>query len=217
MKYYIYAHIRKDTNTIFYIGKGCSNRAYFKSNRSLFWKRIVEKHGYEVIFLLENLTEEEAYKAEVTFIMAEKLKGNCEANFTNGGDGVRVAKRWWNDAISKSLKGMKRAKGVNSKSYKDFADKETLYDLYVVQQKTSKEIELLYNVSYATVCSRLNQFNIPIRNAGKKTVKIKCLNDGLVFNSINDAARYYDVYRENINKVLKGIYKHTNNLKFIKL
>lgn len=216
-KYYVYAHKRKDTETVFYIGKGSGNRAFFKSNRSLYWKRIVEKCGYDVIFLLENLTEDESYKAEITFIMAEKLKGNCEANFTNGGDGVRVTKRWWNNAISESLKGVKRPSGIKCKSYKDFATKEVLYHLYITQNKSSKEIEKLFNVTYATICARLKEYNIPLRKCGKKNIKIKCLNDSKVFESINEAAKYYNVYRENIRKVLKGVYKHTNNKKFIKL
>lgn len=38
--------------------------------------------------------------------------------------------------------------------------------------------------------------------------------DNLVFDSMSDAAKYYGVYRENIRKVLRGIYKHTKNLKF---
>jgi hypothetical protein len=216
-KYYIYAHIRKDTNTIFYIGKGSKNRAYFKSNRSLFWKRIVEKCGYEVIFLLKDLSEEEAYKAEITFIMAEKLKGNCEANFTNGGDGVRVSHRWWNNKISESLKGKKTPKGNLSKSYKDFATKEELIELYVNKKLPSTEIQKLYNVSYTTVCFRLKEFGITLRKCGKESSKIKCTTDNIIFNSINDAAKHYGLYRENIRKVLNGKYNHTGNKVFVKL
>lgn len=216
-KYYIYAHIRKDTNTIFYIGKGSGNRAYFKANRSKFWKRIVEKHGYSVIFLMENLTEEVAYQSEITFIMAEKLKGNCEANFTKGGDGVRVEKRWWNEAISNSLKGVIRAKGVDNKNYKDVITKENLFDLYINQKKTSTEISILFNISIPTVCKRLKDYNINTRNSGKEKIKIICLNDNKIFDSINDAASFYNIYRENIKKVLSGKYKHTDNKTFKKI
>lgn len=34
--------------------------------------------------------------------------------------------------------------------------------------------------------------------------KIKCINTGEIFNSISDAARYYNTYQTNISKVLKG-------------
>ena len=213
-KYYIYAHIRKDTNSIFYIGKGSGNRAHIKSNRNLFWKRIVEKYGYEVVILLDNLSEDDSYKFEIYYIDIEKRKGNCEANFTIGGDGVRVEKRWWNDKISKSLTGVKRAKGIDSNTYKDFSSKEELYDLYFNKNKNSIEISKMFNVSYTTVTYRLKEYGFKLRKNGKESKKIICLNDNKEFNSINEAAKYYDLYRENISKVLKGKYKHTGNKQF---
>ena len=213
-KYYIYAHIRNDNNKIFYIGKGCNNRAYIQSNRSLYWKRIVSKYGYNVKILLNDLSEEEAYKYEIFYIDIEKKKGNCEANFTIGGDGVRVDKRWWNDKISKSLIGIKRPIGKENKSYKEFSNKEELFDLYVNQNKNSIEISKMFNVSYTTVTFRLKEFNIKLRNSGKKSIKIICLNDNNIFDSINDAAKYYNLHRENISKVLNGKYKHTGNKNF---
>jgi hypothetical protein len=213
-KYYIYAHIRNDTNNIFYIGKGCGKRAYIKSNRSLYWKRIVEKYNYRVEFLLENLTEEEAYKFEIYYIDIEKNKGNCEANFTSGGDGVKVEKRWWNDKISKALKGKICPKGIENKSYKEFCNKEELYDLYINQKKSSVEISKIFNVSYTTVTFRLKEFNIEKRKCGRISKKIICINDNKIFNSLSEAAIFYNLHRENISKVLKGIYKHTGNKKF---
>lgn len=213
-KYYIYAHIRKDKNTIFYIGKGSGNRSYFKSNRSLFWKRVTDKYGYEVVILLDNLTEEKAYEAEILFIAAEKLKGNCEANFTNGGDGVRVDKRWWNDKIANSQRGKKRARGKENKNYKDIITGEGLIELYINQKKSTTEIAKSYGITYATIWNRLKSYNIPIRSAGRIRSKIICINDEKIHESLSSAARFYGVFRENIKKVLSGKYQHTNNLKF---
>jgi hypothetical protein len=216
-KYYIYAHVRKDKNSIFYIGKGSGKRAYIKSNRSNYWKKIVEKHGYDVLILLENLTEEESFKYEIMYIEIEKRKGNCEANFTKGGDGVVVDKRWWNEKISKSLKGIKRPSGKENKNYKNIITKEDLYDLYVVKNLNTIKISKIYNVSIPTITARLKEYNIEKRNSGRKTVKIKCIEDNLEFNSLSEASKYYCIHRENIAKVLKGIYKKTGNKTFIKL
>jgi len=210
-KYYIYAHLRNDTNKIFYIGKGCGKRAYIKSNRSLYWKRIVEKYGYSVTILLDNLNENESYKYEMYYIDIEKKKGNCDANFTNGGDGVKVDKRWWNDKISESLKGIKRPFGKENKSYKDFCTKDELYKLYITDNKTSVEIANMFNVSYTTVTFRLKQFNIQLRSSGKNKRKIICVTDNKEFNSVKEASIFYGLHRENISKVLNGKYKHTGN------
>lgn len=213
-KYYVYAHKRKDNGEIFYIGKGSNNRAYFKSNRSNYWKKIVSKYDYEVIFLENNLDEETAYKMEIIHIANYKKLGQCYANFTNGGDGVNVPVRWWNDKISKALIGKNVAKGKNSKSFKDLITKDELYDLYVVKKYNSIEISNFTNLSITTITARLKMYNIPIRTAGRKKLTILCLNDNKVFNSLISAAKYYKLHRENIKKVIDGKYKHTGNLKF---
>lgn len=216
-KYYIYAHIRLDNNSVFYIGKGCGNRAYIKSNRSEFWKRIVNKHGYRIEFLETCLSQEEAYSREITFIASYKSTGGCEANFTIGGDGVRIEKRWWGDKISKSMKGKKKPTGVKNKSFKDLIDKETLFNLYVTKGLNTIEISELVGLSVPTIASRLELYGIEKRAAGRTKIKIQCINDGKVFDSINDAAKFYGLFRENIKKVIEGKYKHTGNKKFIKL
>lgn len=216
-KYYIYAHKRLDTGDVFYIGKGSGKRAYIKSNRSLYWKRIVEKHGYEVVFLKENLSEIEAFNYEISLIAKEKSNGGCSANFTIGGDGVRVDNRWWNDKISKALTGINRPHGKDSKSFKDFVDKNTLYDLYVIKCMNTIQISNIIGVSVPTICSRLSLYGIKKQSAGRSKMKIKCINDGVEFDSIMDAARFYGLYRENIKKVIDGKYKHTGNKTFIKI
>lgn len=156
-----------------------------------------------------------AYKMEMEFIATYKSVGACEANFTLGGDGVRVEKRWWYDKISASQKGKKRPSGKNSKSYKDKITKEQLYDMYVNKGMGSIKIGKIIGISYTTICKRLKEYGITTKQKGQVGVPIICINDGKQFNSIMDAAKYYNVYRENIRKVLKGIYKHTNQLKFI--
>jgi len=213
-KYYIYAHLRKDTNNIFYIGKGSGNRAYFENNRSLFWKRIVNKYGYNVKILKSNLTEEEAYNLETNFISSEKNNGNCEANFTLGGDGVRVEKRWWNEKISNSLKGIKRKTGKANKNFKDVISKEKLVELYPVKKQSTTQIAKMVGISIPTVCQRLKEYDIQIRPAGQHKKGIKCINDNNIFDSIAEASRFYGIFRENIRKVLQGKYQQTNNLKF---
>ena len=216
-KYYVYKHIRNgdDPNNPFYVGKGCGDRCRQKGKRrSAHWNRIVEKYGYYILIIKDNLTESEAFDLEIKMILKFKSKGKCEANMSDGGDGVKVLKRWWGDKISQSLKGIHRDKGIDNKGYKDVATKEQLYDLYVVQKKGIIEIGKILDVSYGTISTRLIGYDIPRRISGREKLAIVCIEDGKEFDSISEAARFYGAYRENIKKVLKGIYKQTKGLTF---
>lgn len=213
-KYYVYAHFRKGDNRPFYIGKGSENRLNQTGNRSEFWKRIVRKNGYEAKIIIDKLSEQESFELEILSISLFKLLGFCEANFSLGGDGVTVAKRWWGAKISAAQKGKILPRGKNSKSYKDVITKEKLFQMYVVDRMDSISIGKKTGISYATICSRLKEFGIQRRKCGKENVPIICVTDGKQFDSINDAAKHYGIYRENIRKVLKGLYKHTNHLFF---
>jgi hypothetical protein len=64
-KYYVYIHKRKDTGVVFYLGKGCRNRAYAKHNfKSKDWQEIDSISGHNVEFIATNLTEKQALRLE---------------------------------------------------------------------------------------------------------------------------------------------------------
>lgn len=86
-KFYVYRHIRLDTNTPFYVGKGSSKRAWSFHKRNSYHKAIIEKHEYNVEIMIDNLTEVEAFRKEKEFILFYKKLGFCEANFSFGGEG----------------------------------------------------------------------------------------------------------------------------------
>lgn len=89
-KFYVYAHIRNDTGEVFYVGKGCGRRAYEKDNRNIYWKRIVNKYGYEIEILFNNLSEHEALTLEIEMIDKYGRKDlglGLLVNLTDGGDG----------------------------------------------------------------------------------------------------------------------------------
>lgn len=85
--YYVYLHKRKDNDQIFYVGKGKSRRAFVKKGRNSRWNRIVNKYGYYVEILFDNLTEEEALICEIDVI--KELRYFCFdlCNMTDGGEG----------------------------------------------------------------------------------------------------------------------------------
>lgn len=212
-KFYVYAHMNEQYG-IFYVGKGCGKRLYDTNKRSDFWKRIVKKHGYGLTILECFLNESDAFESEIKWIAYYKSKGMCCANFTNGGDGVRVDKRWWNEKISAALTGKKCASGKASKSYKDFIDEDTLRYMYEKENKSIVFIGDFFGISYPTVTARLRQYGIMVRSIKERGKKIICVNTGEKFNSITEAAKKHNVFRENIRKVLSGKYKTTGGLTF---
>lgn len=212
-KFYIYAH-KTIHGEVFYVGKGSGERMYITSNRNNYWKNIASKYLYHPIFLERELAEQEAYDKEIKWISYFKNKGQCRANFSLGGDGVRVEKRWWGAAISKGLQGRKVPRGEASASYKNFITKQQLRDDYCSGGLSSIKIGQKYGLSYATIIQRLRKYGLLVSGAGKKVRAIRCKTDGALFPSINDAARYYNLYRENIRKVLNGQYKHTGGKVF---
>ena len=113
-KYCVYAHYKLSNNEIFYIGKGISDkRPYEKSKRGLHWKNIVNKYGYYITIIANNLTNEEAIEIEKSQIekygRIDKNTGVL-INKTDGGDGGPTRIGYKNSAetrknIGISLKG----------------------------------------------------------------------------------------------------------------
>jgi hypothetical protein len=63
-RFYVYSHIKKTDGKCFYIGKGTGNRAKSEKGRNEYWHRIVNKHGFESIILVNNISEEKAFELE---------------------------------------------------------------------------------------------------------------------------------------------------------
>jgi hypothetical protein len=88
----VYQHRRNDTNEIFYVGIGVNEkRPYSKSRRNIIWKNIVNKHGYTVEILHEDLPYEECKEIERELISIHGRKDlgtGTLCNLTDGGDGI---------------------------------------------------------------------------------------------------------------------------------
>jgi hypothetical protein len=76
MNYYLYQHVRLDTNDVFYIGKGTKklkgnayHRAYTKNSRNNYWLNIVNMTPYKVEILEEFETEKECLLKETELII----------------------------------------------------------------------------------------------------------------------------------------------------
>lgn len=92
---YVYRHIRLDKNIPFYIGIGSDNKGKFsranrKENRNIHWHDIVNRYGYRVDILWDDISWEEAITKEIEFIsMYGRVDINTGTlvNLTSGGQG----------------------------------------------------------------------------------------------------------------------------------
>lgn len=84
-RHYVYLHRRKDTDEVFYVGKGFGKRAWKKTTRSEWWKRIEAKYGRTVEIYREDLSEFEAFVLEAELILKFGRDNLC--NLTDGGEG----------------------------------------------------------------------------------------------------------------------------------
>jgi len=106
-QYYVYGHFTPNTNVPFYIGKGTGNRAWRKQNRNVLWYDIVNKHGYEVKILHDNLSESCALFEEINLIT---LYGRITdstgilVNITSGGEGGGMTGRHHSEKTKQKIK-----------------------------------------------------------------------------------------------------------------
>ena len=85
-RFYTYAYLRKD-RTPYYIGKGKGRRLYNKGKGQV----SQPKDKSRIIYLKQNLTEEEAFRHEIYMIAVfgrKDLGTGILHNRTNGGDGI---------------------------------------------------------------------------------------------------------------------------------
>ncbi len=90
-RFYTYAYLRED-KTPYYVGKGSGDRAYKRNRKGI----KPPKDKSRIIFLKQNITEEEAFKHEIYMIDVfgrKDLGTGILINKTDGGDGASGAIR----------------------------------------------------------------------------------------------------------------------------
>jgi group I intron endonuclease len=109
----VYEHLRNDTNEVFYVGIGENEkRAYSKYNRNMYWHNIVNKHGYTINIIHNDISWEDACEIEKELIAKYGRKnlglGNL-VNCTDGGEGILglVHSEETRQRISEAKKGEK--------------------------------------------------------------------------------------------------------------
>lgn len=103
-----YHHIRRDTNEVFYVGIGDPTRPYVDESRNPHWHHIVNKVGYDVLVINENLSWEDACEWEISEIKKigrRDLGLGPLVNLTDGGEGIKNMSPESRDKISQKMVG----------------------------------------------------------------------------------------------------------------
>lgn len=167
--YYLYQHIRKDKNEIFYIGIGTKNndltkpkeiqyrRAFEKvKSRNPYWKNIINITEYEVEIVYETNSREKIENEEIKRIALHK---ETLCNLTEGGKGIKSYSHTsiTKQRISNSTKGKRKSKNhiINMNKRKNkpvIAIKEDQYFYFSSRKEAC--IKLHFPLTYAANITR---------------------------------------------------------------
>lgn len=191
--YYVYIHINLETGIPFYIGKGCGGRVYDKFKRSDYWKRIVNKYGYDIFLLKDKMSEIDAFDEEKYWIkrIGRLDKGDGPLiNMTDGGDGISGYILTESDRLKISLSKIGNKYTLGFKHKVDSIKKRSDMLRGVPRSECVK-----YKLSIA------QKKNIDNKSCNKKL--ILSLNDGIYYDTIKMASRAYGYEYKNFHYLLK--------------
>ena len=116
----VYRHITEDNLRTFYIGIGKNiKRAKSKQGRNKYWHNIVNKYGYTIEILVNNIKDEDAKELETLLIqvLGKTSEGGTLCNLTDGGEGITgcTISNKHKLSISKANKGKARSRATKNK------------------------------------------------------------------------------------------------------
>jgi hypothetical protein len=82
--FYVYQHRRLDSGEVFYVGKGCDDRAWSVEGRNHLWRRIACDCGRRVEIVRVGLSEKDAFDLERRMIHELRSAGVQLANIQSG-------------------------------------------------------------------------------------------------------------------------------------
>ena len=205
---YVYKHIRKDTNEVFYIGIGSGNtfkRAYKKSGRNKFWYNITRKTDYEVDILDNNISWEQACIKEKEYILLygrRQLNKGSLVNLTDGGEGT-VGK-----IMSEELKKFHRGTLNSNRAKTNEINRQLKLGKKLSKQTMAKLQGRKLSQESKNKISKTHA--IPIQLFTKDNIFIK------EFKSMVSAASFYNIAVSTIHNNIKGLSKYTKQGKWKK-
>lgn len=224
--FYIYRHIRLDTNEVFYIGKGNNvnpkkglyERMNISKKRNKIWQSIVLKNNgvYESQILFECETEEECNAKEIEFIELygrKDLNKGTLANLTSGGDGSLgiITKQETRDKLSLKFKG---------EAHPNFGKKlseETCRKKSESMKNSDKNLKGKKLPNWWKDKIRQTKFGENNPMFGKKSAKAKNVIDivtGVEYGSIMESAKSTTYQFQYVSAMLNGSKPNKTNLRY---
>jgi len=211
MHYYTYAYLRED-KTPYYIGKGKDERIY-SSNRTI----NSPKDKSRIIYLKQNLTEEEAFRHEIYMISIfgrKDLGTGILYNMTNGGEGV--------SGLIRSKETRKKiSDGISGKNHPMYGKMGELHHGYGIPRSEETKQKISNTLTGRTIpkeiCKRRNQtrYGNMYYEITKPDGNVEYINDlktysienglysGQMYNVANGKANHHKGYK--VKKYIKTI------------
>ena len=203
----VYLHRKETDKSIFYVGMGSIARAYSKDRKD-WWKRVVNKHGYFVEIVKDNLTQAEAFLLEIELI--EKygrmdLKKGQLINQTSGGEALNALIRTqeWRDKISLAHKGKIKSKEHLANMSKSRMGKITP-DHVKEKQRRSNLLNPITAVPILCYDYLTSDFIMDFPSATEASRQLGCLRQS-IWRNLNGRSKF--VNSKVLNKQLKFKYK----------
>ncbi len=185
----VYRHRTLDTNKVFYVGIGSIRRAQEKYNRSNFWKRVVNKHGYIIEIVARGLSWDKACELECLLISEygrRDLGKGYLVNLSDGGEGSL--------GIVMSKETRRKLSDINKGKVLSEEHKERIGEAHRGRKYPNRKMP--------------NQ-----RLAVSK--KVIDLDTGIIYNSAREVARLLDLNYNTFYNYLRGRSKKLTNYKYI--
>ena len=202
--YLVYQHRKADTNEIFYVGKGNIKRSKQSSGRSEYWHRTVNKHGFIVEIIKDNIDEEFSFFIEKEAINVYRRRGIKLVNITDGGEGSSGYKH--TEEHKAKLKGNQNFASTWGKNFKGC--------YHTDETKAKWSISRIGNTNKkGTKLSKESKQKISQSRKGKPLLKRRILIDEQVrqirkdlceMNTLVSIAKKYNVSESTIRRIRDG-------------
>lgn len=215
--FYVYLHRRATDGSVFYVGKGCKQRAWWEFGRSEHWNRIKNKHGLVVEIFKDGMSENDAHMLEIEVIKTIGRKNLC--NHTDGGEGmsgwsaseetrkkfsISRTGRKHTDAAKKRMSDLRR--GVPKSQEHINRVSEALIGRKFSDEHRKNLSKAIKNVQFNPECG--------IKSGAARMKKVFCLNNSTEYESTKHAAQELKIDSGSISRVCCGKYKHTKGYVF---